>query len=206
MAEGQINRLFARASEVDGALLYGVMASTSRTPSCVPGFEGLSCGFDRQLLGLSCVEVYPNIYVGDAACARDRNYLQRIGITHVLNAALGVGVGMVDINASYYQGLGLNFLGLPIIDHPLFELTPYFQTAVDFVSGGFQSGGKVLVYCLRGKSRSISLAIAYLMIKVGMPAPMALRICCSKVEANINLGFLSEIATLHNGLRAMVPQ
>ncbi len=62
----QPSSLFSRSAAVDAALLYGVMQATSRSPQCVPGYEGLSCGFNRQTLGFNCDEVYPNIFVGDA--------------------------------------------------------------------------------------------------------------------------------------------
>ena len=40
--------------------------------------------------GVDCDEVYPNIYIGDEASARNIGFLQKMGITHVLNTAEGV--------------------------------------------------------------------------------------------------------------------
>ena len=43
------------------------------------------------------------------------------------------------------------------------EIYPHLPTAVDYISQAINSGGKILVHCVYGKSRSGSCVIAYIM-------------------------------------------
>lgn len=52
-----------------------------------------------------------------------------------------------------------------------------------------------------GMSRSSTITIAYLMIKAGMPAQMALRMCRQNRDIRPNDGFLHQLADLDNRLR-----
>lgn len=52
-----------------------------------------------------------------------------------------------------------------------------------------------------GMSRSSTIAIAYLMIKTGMPAGMALRMCRQNRDIRPNDGFLQQLSDLDNRLR-----
>lgn len=76
-----------------------------------------------------------------SACARNKDYLVRIGVSHVLNAAEGTSVGMANTNAAYYDGLSITYMGLPVVDDPAYEISAHFQTAAEFVRSGIVSGG-----------------------------------------------------------------
>ena len=43
------------------------------------------------------------------------------------------------------------------------DIQQHFQAAFDFIEKAESSGGAVLVHCHEGKSRSITLVLAYLM-------------------------------------------
>lgn len=49
---------------------------------------------------------------------------------------------MVNTNAAYYEAHGVIYLGLSLIDDPSFEVSPYFENAVEFVGGCIENGGK----------------------------------------------------------------
>lgn len=147
-------------------------------------------------------EVYPNLYVGDGTTALSTEVLIKIGITHVLNAAQGKGTFYyVNTNAEFYEEYGIKFLGVPAIDMVNFQLKPYFEQAANFIDDGIKSNGKVFVHCREGVSRSVTLALAYLMIKKGMTAQEAMRAVRAQREVVPNDGFLQQLCDLNEELQ-----
>ena len=57
--------------------------------------------------GIDCDEVFPGIYLGNGATVKKKDFLSRIGISHVLNAAefRGVNVGADYFSSFKYKGL-----------------------------------------------------------------------------------------------------
>ena len=90
-----------------------------------------------------------------SAVARDLPKLRANGITHVLNAA-----GVACPN--YHEG-ALEYLTLNLYDTPREDILPFLYTAVEFITGVVDGGGKCYIHCHQGVSRSSSMCIAYLM-------------------------------------------
>jgi len=61
--------------------------------------------------------------------------------------------------------------------------------------------GKVLVHCEKGYSRSPTVVLIYLALKVHMRIPMALKMCCSQRNICPNDGFLNQLSMLDNCMR-----
>ncbi|XP_078480817.1 uncharacterized protein LOC144742222 [Lampetra planeri] len=108
-------------------------------------------------------EVWPDLYVGDVATARDKALLVEVGITHVVNAAHGP--RHVDTGAHFYEDAGVVYRGVEAPDRKDFDLSPFFADTADFLHSALNQRGKVLVHCARGISRSAALVLAFLMIK-----------------------------------------
>jgi atypical dual specificity phosphatase len=146
--------------------------------------------------------VYPRIYIGDAASAKNKQYLRVMGITHVLNTAEGTRFGQVDTGHSYYRDMpSLRYMGFPMIDQPTTDISRYFYIASKFIENGIQSGGKVLVHCMMGMSRSATCVLAYLMISRKMSAAEAIRTVRMHRDIHPNEGFLQQLADLDNELK-----
>ena len=82
-----------------------------------PGFEHLLTNHDRIRNGIDCDEVFPNIVLGNGATLKRKDYLRKIGITHILNAAEYRGV---NIGKDYFNQMGdkFQYLGIRIEDTP----------------------------------------------------------------------------------------
>uniref|UniRef100_A0A8C3IWF2 Dual specificity protein phosphatase n=1 Tax=Chrysemys picta bellii TaxID=8478 RepID=A0A8C3IWF2_CHRPI len=89
-------------------------------------------------------EVAPRIHVGNAFIAKNTMRLQRLGITHVLNAAEGKSFMHVNTNAEFYEGTGITYHGIKANDTQEFNLSRYFEEAADFIDSALsQKDGKV---------------------------------------------------------------
>ncbi|KAL2101478.1 hypothetical protein ACEWY4_003239 [Coilia grayii] len=150
-------------------------------------------------------EVYPNIYVGNESVATNVGRLQRLGMTHVLNAAEGDSLMHVNTNAEFYAGTGMIYHGMPASDTDHFDLSVYFEEGADFIEKAlaYKDGkGKVYVHCQKGYSRSPTLVVAYLMLRQNMDVRTALAMIRRKREIGPNDGFLRQLCQLNDKLEA----
>ncbi|KAI0212952.1 Dual specificity protein phosphatase 3 [Lamellibrachia satsuma] len=147
-------------------------------------------------------EVYPQIFVGDKHSAKSIAKLKRLGITHILNTALGQDRLHVDSTLETYKDIGAEFKGIEVTDHNSFQLKPFFEESAEFIDKALRSGGKVLIHCCEGASRSATIAIAYLMLHHHMTAQDAVRHIRKHREICPNDGFLQQLCDLNEELYA----
>lgn len=141
-------------------------------------------------------EVWPRLYVGDQHSAENRADLCKNRITHVLSAIHNKRKGEPEI----YKGLQIEYMGIDARDACDFDLGVHFQSAADFIHRALSRGGKVLVHCHVGVSRSATLVLAYLMLKQNLSLVEA--ICAVKENRGVipNRGFLRQLIDLHKQL------
>ncbi|XP_061130799.1 dual specificity protein phosphatase 5 [Syngnathus typhle] len=100
------------------------------------------------------VEILPFLYLGSAYHASRQDYLNDLHITALLN------VSRKDMqpNKVHY-----NYKWIPVEDNHMADISSHFQEAIEFIDHVKQSGGKVLVHCEAGISRSPTICMAYIM-------------------------------------------
>ena len=76
------------------------------------------------------------------------------GITHVLN------VSEEPCASSVY--LRVKCMQVPLIDGPAHDLLSILPPAIQFVEEARLKGGRALVYCTNGLSRSVAVLLAYM--------------------------------------------
>ncbi|TRY86898.1 hypothetical protein DNTS_009020 [Danionella cerebrum] len=139
-------------------------------------------------------EVWPNIYISNVRIAQNRSTLQKLGITHILNAAHSKRGSIGD---QKYYGNSFVYCGIPAEDSTHFDLDVYFRPAADFIHRALNTpDGKVLVHCIMGMSRSSSLVLAYLMLYHDMPLHTAIRRIIQKRAIYPNRNFLALLLDL----------
>ncbi|XP_051838009.1 dual specificity protein phosphatase 13-like [Antechinus flavipes] len=144
-------------------------------------------------------EVWPNLYIGDAATANNRFELWKLGITHVLNAAHG---GLYCQGGPDFYGSCVSYLGVPAHDLPDFNISAYFSSAADFIHNALLTpGAKVLVHCVVGVSRSATLVLAYLMLRQGLTLLQAVSSVRQRRWIFPNSGFLKQLCQLDRQLQ-----
>ncbi|KAK4317029.1 hypothetical protein Pmani_011841 [Petrolisthes manimaculis] len=147
-------------------------------------------------------ECYPGLYIGDISAAKNKDSLKNVGITHVLNTAQGKKFTMVDTEADYYKDVGIQYLGLKLLDIATANIAQYFEDGARFIEDALSAGGKVLVHCFMGISRSATISCAFLMLHRNMNAIEAITSLRKNRAIYPNDGFLSQLADLDNKLRA----
>ena len=160
----------------------------------------LFCTKFAMMWKVDCDEVYPGLFIGDAAAATHVKFLKHLNVTHVLNTAEGDDEGLVNLNQAHYEGSGITYMGIHMWDNAWFDVRPFLEEATDFIESAFSSGGKILVNCQMGVSRSSTCAIAYMMMKLGWRATDTLKLFRQRRDVRPNDGFLKILANLDNEL------
>lgn len=81
--------------------------------------------------------------------------LNKYGITHVLNTA-------TELKDFQYPSGITNILRVEMKDSASENLLKYIDQCIDYIHMVRNNGGKVLVHCIAGMSRSVSVCLAYL--------------------------------------------
>lgn len=102
------------------------------------------------------VEILPNLFLGNSSNSEDCDALARHNIKYVLNVT-------PDLPNAFETEGGINYLKIPIADHWSQNLAVYFPEAIRFIEEGVSSNCGVLVHCVAGISRSVTVTVAYLM-------------------------------------------
>ncbi|XP_057591159.1 dual specificity protein phosphatase 13 isoform X1 [Hippopotamus amphibius kiboko] len=144
-------------------------------------------------------EVWPNLFLGDAYAARDKNKLTQLGITHIVNVAAGQ--FQVDTGARFYRGMPLEYCGIEADDNPFFDLSVYFLPVARYIRSALSvPQGRVLVHCAMGVSRSATVVLAFLMICENMTLVEAIQTVQAHRNICPNSGFLRQLQVLDHRL------
>ncbi|CAG0899138.1 unnamed protein product [Darwinula stevensoni] len=141
---------------------------------------------------------------GESWTAKSKETLERLEMTHVVNAAQGRDEEMlyVDTDQAFYEGMGIPilFVGVEAVDATACQIRRFFDPVAGFIDDALSRNGRVLVHCREGISRSATLVLAFLMIKRNYTVQEAVRLVRSKREIIPNEGFLQQLCDLNDAL------
>lgn len=135
------------------------------------------------------VEILPYLFLGNAANSEDSQALARHSIQYVLNVTPDL--------PNVFEDLGsIKYMQIPITDHWSQNLASHFPKAIEFIDEARSRQKGVLVHCLAGVSRSVTITVAYLMYKCSLNLNDAFNLVRSR-KSNIapNFHFMEQ---LHN--------
>ncbi|GFO23282.1 dual specificity protein phosphatase [Plakobranchus ocellatus] len=168
--------------------------STSNTHDSCSTTSPISCPFPVQVL--------PNLYLGSAKNSADLAQLRQYGITHILNVTANV-PNMFENDREF------KYLQIPISDHWSQNLAAFFPQAIKFIDEARDKQQGVLVHCLAGISRSVTVTVAYLMSCQGMSLNCAydhVKRCKPNISPNFTfMGQLLDFEKCLNGQNGSPP-
>uniref|UniRef100_A0AAG5DLM9 protein-tyrosine-phosphatase n=1 Tax=Anopheles atroparvus TaxID=41427 RepID=A0AAG5DLM9_ANOAO len=104
------------------------------------------------------VEILPGLFLGNASHSEDLKSLKKYNIKYILNVT-------PDLPNVFERDGLIRYLQIPITDHwsQAGDLANHFPDAIKFIDEARSTGCGVLVHCLAGVSRSVTVTLAYLM-------------------------------------------
>eukprot|EP00026_Physarum_polycephalum_P017477 Phypoly_transcript_18717.p1 GENE.Phypoly_transcript_18717~~Phypoly_transcript_18717.p1 ORF type:complete len:210 (+),score=33.86 Phypoly_transcript_18717:110-739(+) len=130
-------------------------------------------------------EIVPNLFLGDVYAAHNTQELKNRKFTHILTCTVGVTPPFPD---------SFKYLHLKILDCAAETIHEHFAETSAFIAEAIASGGKVLVHCIRGVSRSATIVTAYLMTSLMISAEEAVqRVQAVRPIARPNYGFMIQL-------------
>jgi protein-tyrosine phosphatase len=123
--------------------------------------------------------------VSSHAPAKDLGVLRRHGVTHVLS--------LIDVAPAFPDDVA--YLTIVTADANGYDMAQHFDATWRFIDGAMSAGGgAVLVHCGAGISRAPTVAAAYLVRRLGVPAHAALAmIRAARPCASPNKGFTLQL-------------
>ncbi|XP_076470174.1 dual specificity protein phosphatase 22-B-like [Babylonia areolata] len=140
-------------------------------------------------MGSGMSKILPGLYIGNFRDAKDREQLTANNITHILS---------IHDNAKKILD-DKEYLTIIASDSASENLIQYFPQCIEFIHNARLSGGGVVVHCLAGVSRSVTITAAYLMTDTTLGWREALNaIRGARNHANPNFGFQKQLQTYEN--------
>nr|DBA25932.1 TPA: hypothetical protein GDO54_010257 [Pyxicephalus adspersus] len=137
-------------------------------------------------------KVIDSLLISNARAACKKELLITEGVTCCINIS----------KRQPFPDHDLHTLRIPVFDHPLQNLSKHFDHCTDLIDSTIRSGGKCLVYCKHGRSRSATICIAYLMRCKNMTLMEAFQMV-KRVRPSIepNAGFWSQLESYEKSLQ-----
>ncbi|GFO45685.1 dual specificity protein phosphatase [Plakobranchus ocellatus] len=135
--------------------------------------------------------IIEGLYLGGVMAALNERDLQAKSITHVLSVDEKP---LPDVLTSR-----LNYRHVFALDLYDFDLLSVFPESISYIDQARESGGRVLVHCQAGISRSSAVVIAYLMYKLNMTKQKAVEYVSSiRHFIKPNDGFQEQLQLFEN--------
>lgn len=130
-------------------------------------------------------EIVPNLFLGDVYAAHNTKELKKRNITHIVTCTVGVAPPFPET---------FQYKHLKILDCAAETINEHFAETSSFIASALEEGGRVLVHCIRGVSRSATIVCAYLMTAYKISHIEAVRRVRSKRPiARPNYGFMMQL-------------
>ena len=134
--------------------------------------------------------IVDNIYIGNIYDAHNIEQLKKHNITNVISAVTGFD-NMYDSS--------INHLCLNLIDDTDQNIIHYFDIALYFIENAVRKGGGVLIHCICGVSRSVTIMMVYLIKRNKNTVIEALELIRNKrCIANPNEYFMYQLLLYYN--------
>ena len=138
-------------------------------------------------------EVIPNfLYISSYNATKNKALLEKNKITHIINCAADFCENVFESENKY------TYLSFYLKDHESENIECIFYECIKFIDNVKEKGGRVLVHCIQGISRSVTLVLAYLIYKNKLTYDKAFNLVQSKREiSSPNFGFSIQLQNFY---------
>ncbi|XP_050535607.1 dual specificity protein phosphatase 22 isoform X2 [Daktulosphaira vitifoliae] len=128
--------------------------------------------------------IIPGLYIGSLRDSKDINQLEKNKITHILS--------IIENPRKYYHNK--NYMFVKAYDSPEQNLIQYFTICNNFIHKARLKDQNVLIHCLAGMSRSVTIVASYIMSVTNIKLKHAIRLLklCRPI-ASPNEGFNKQL-------------
>ncbi|KAF8401640.1 hypothetical protein HHK36_012586 [Tetracentron sinense] len=138
-------------------------------------------------------QIEEGLFLGSLGAADNKNVLKSLNVTYILTVAQSL--GPAHPNDFIYKII-------EVADRAEINIAQYFDECFSFIDEAKRMGGGVLVHCFVGRSRSVTIVIAYLMKKHNMSLSQALdHVKSKRPQAAPNSGFMLQLQNFEESLR-----
>ena len=139
-------------------------------------------------------KIINGLYLGNINSVYDHEEMKKLGITHVISVIAGFYPYLSEDNK-------FNYLILNALDTENTNLMDYFEICNDYIDQALENNNKVLIHCMAGKSRSVTILCAYIIKKFGMNVKNCLKSIKNKRDIiEPNQGFIKQLEEYYNYL------
>ena len=139
-------------------------------------------------------KILDDIYLGGIDSVYDKDELKKLGIKNIISVIAG-------FEPPYPENF--NYLVLNALDTVNTDLKEYFETTNNFIDDALDNDEKILIHCMAGRSRSVTVLAAYIMKITGMNVKNTLKSIKKKrsiIEPNEY--FVSQLEEYYKELRS----
>ncbi len=138
-------------------------------------------------------EIIPNfLYLSSYNAAKNKELIEKNNITNIINCAADF------CNNDFANDPKLNYLSFYLKDHVMENIECVFYECIEYIESVKEKGGRVLVHCIQGISRSVSIVMAYLIFKEKYSYDKAFTLVQSKREiSSPNFGFSIQLQNFY---------
>ncbi|XP_053227073.1 dual specificity protein phosphatase 9 [Podarcis raffonei] len=197
LCETNLDTASASSSPVPPAAPVVGLGGLSLSSDCSDAESGpLSSGVESE--GASPpsfpVQILPNLYLGSARDSANMDTLAKLGIRYILNVTPNL-PNLFEKNGDFH------YKQIPISDHWSQNLSQFFPEAIEFIDEALSRNCGILVHCLAGISRSVTVTVAYLMQKLNLSLNDAYDLVKRK-KSNIspNFNFMGQLLDFEKSL------
>ena len=141
-------------------------------------------------------EIIPNfLYISSYNATKNLELLEKNKITHIINCAADFCENVFEPENKF------TYLSFYLKDHVLENIECIFYECIQFIENVREKGGRVLVHCIQGISRSVSIVMAYIIFTKKFSYDKAFNFVQSKREISYpNFGFSIQLQNFYSRL------
>ena len=141
-------------------------------------------------------EIIPDLlYLSSYNATKNLELLEKNKITHIINCAADFCQNIFEKEKKF------TYLSFYLKDHVLENVECIFYECIKFIESVKEKGGRILVHCIQGISRSVSIVIAYIIFSQKLTYDKAFNLVQSKREiSSPNFGFSIQLQNFYSRL------